>query len=370
MESAAGEMVESSVRQVGPLALQFVSPHAHVVARFDSLYAAFPVEDSALGTATHVTIRIAPAPDEEPVGWVCHIDGVRSGRGVDLAAIEELVTRRVNRLVLDREPDRLHLHGGAVTRDGVTLLIIGRSGSGKSTLVAALVARGWKYLSDEQLGILPGGVVVPYPRPITLRRDSWRLFEDLGLEARASSTTARVEVPVADLGEPHALDPLRVSLILRPDVTVEESGVGALTVAEAVEALVLDTLDLERAGDTGFEALIELALVASAWTITGTALDVTVGVIEDLVATAPLQQQTAAMTEAIPGSLTTGCAWQFDDASGVVYESGSGTLVRLDSDGIAAWSALAATATWPEGAEHSPFVEALADAGLIATIEV
>jgi hypothetical protein len=71
----------------------------------------------------------------------------------------------------------LLLHAGAVAIDDVVVAIPGRPGAGKTTLTAALVASGTPYLSDEIVPIDRGtGLVEPYPKPITLRSSSARLF--------------------------------------------------------------------------------------------------------------------------------------------------------------------------------------------------
>jgi hypothetical protein len=43
------------------------------------------------------------------------------------------------------------LHGAAVMRNGLGVLIIGSPGSGKSTLAIGLIRQGWDYLSDDAL---------------------------------------------------------------------------------------------------------------------------------------------------------------------------------------------------------------------------
>jgi hypothetical protein len=61
------------------------------------------------------------------------------------------------------------VHSGAVAIDGQALLLPGRSHAGKSTLVAALIANGAAYCSDEFAVIDPAGRVHPYSRPLALR---------------------------------------------------------------------------------------------------------------------------------------------------------------------------------------------------------
>lgn len=74
----------------------------------------------------------------------------------------------VNQLSVERCP-LLAFHAAVLTRHGGSLVVPGRSGSGKSTLAAALVRRGWDYVSDEALALdWTTGVLVAYPRPLAL----------------------------------------------------------------------------------------------------------------------------------------------------------------------------------------------------------
>ena len=73
---------------------------------------------------------------------------------IDLVAVLEL---DLYRQVLARAQGLL-LHAGAVVgRGGAALVFAGRSGAGKSTLVRALLGRGFSYLSEECVALVPGG---------------------------------------------------------------------------------------------------------------------------------------------------------------------------------------------------------------------
>ncbi|MEO6952338.1 MAG: hypothetical protein ABI321_11030 [Polyangia bacterium] len=69
-------------------------------------------------------------------------------------------------------PDRVFIHAGVVAIDGRALLLPGRTFSGKSTLVAALVAAGATYYSDEYAVLDAAGRVAAYPRRMSLRRNT------------------------------------------------------------------------------------------------------------------------------------------------------------------------------------------------------
>ena len=63
------------------------------------------------------------------------------------------VVHRLNRLALDLDPLRLHLHAAAVVRvDGTGVLIVGASGAGKSTLTTDLLLHGGADTHRRSLG--------------------------------------------------------------------------------------------------------------------------------------------------------------------------------------------------------------------------
>jgi HprK-related kinase A len=67
----------------------------------------------------------------------------------------------------------LIVHAAVVERNGRAVVMPAPQGSGKSTLCAALVARGFRLLSDELALIdIERNCVVPLPRPISLKNQS------------------------------------------------------------------------------------------------------------------------------------------------------------------------------------------------------
>jgi hypothetical protein len=71
-------------------------------------------------------------------------------------------------------PHHVFIHAGVVKYRGRALLIPGRSLAGKSTLVARLIAQGATYYSDEYAVLDEDGRVLPYARPMSLRRSTGR----------------------------------------------------------------------------------------------------------------------------------------------------------------------------------------------------
>jgi hypothetical protein len=137
----------------------------------DRLLAPFVVRGDVSIDAS-VAYAVATDPDRHGllVGRVGH-----PGRPVDRQHALSWLLADVNACALDGY-DGFAAHAGVVVRDGRAACFPGDSGAGKSTLVAACVAAGLDYASDEALCLdRSSGHVVPYPRPIALAADSVRL---------------------------------------------------------------------------------------------------------------------------------------------------------------------------------------------------
>ncbi len=65
------------------------------------------------------------------------------------------------------------IHAAVLAREGRAVILPAPPGSGKSTLCAALMAHGWRLLSDELALLDPHtGLLTPCPRPISLKNAS------------------------------------------------------------------------------------------------------------------------------------------------------------------------------------------------------
>lgn len=90
------------------------------------------------------------------------------------------------------------IHGAVIERSGVVIIMPAPSGSGKSTLCAALMARGWRLLSDELVLIDPDdGHVQALGRPVSLKNrsiDVMRAFAPDAFISRPIDDTAKGSV--------------------------------------------------------------------------------------------------------------------------------------------------------------------------------
>ena len=110
-----------------------------------------------------------------------------------LADILRCLRFSVIQVLIQVRPDLLWLHAGAVASGECAVLLPGAPGRGKSTLVSRLCARGWTYLSDEVVPLIPtSSRAVPFP--LTPAR---REFPGREMPADWLRAPNKVEVPLA-----------------------------------------------------------------------------------------------------------------------------------------------------------------------------
>ncbi len=163
---------------------------------------AFPPgwEDSPSVTVdSWFSIVRVPSDDGQRVIYELYEDQEKLDEGLRLTRLLDSMDSAIRVAVGRRAPDRLFVHAGAVAWKGRAIVIPGRSGAGKTTLVAALVAAGATYYSDEYAVLDDRGFVHPYSRPLSIRQGEHRRMKQ-------SAT--------ADLGGRTATGPLPVALVL------------------------------------------------------------------------------------------------------------------------------------------------------------
>jgi len=162
------------VLQIGPFSVGVKIQDIKVAQEFLALYEGYPFESrsalsdfrielkpSALSRAwiqNHVQVYIDQQAPFKPLPRNLGLPMVES-------AINWCIGRRVVRYLL--------IHAAVIEREGRAVVMPGVSGAGKSTLAAALIANGWRLLSDEVAIIDPrNGLLQPHPRPISLKNES------------------------------------------------------------------------------------------------------------------------------------------------------------------------------------------------------
>jgi hypothetical protein len=190
----------------------------------------------------------------------------------------------VNRRVVETSDQRLLLHAAAAARDDVAVVIPAVSGGGKSTLVAALVAAGFEYLSDEivAIGARPA-TIAGYHKAIALKEGSWRLV-DAGVPPPAIApfmamtryvTPAMLESAVPD-------HPVRPGLVVIPARDVSPGPAVEVHRAEALTALAEQSFNFEAFGPTRLEVLADLVRQSRCYRVPTVNLDDAVEAISNL----------------------------------------------------------------------------------------
>jgi HprK-related kinase A len=184
----------------------------------------------------------------------------------------------------------LLLHAAVLERAGRAVLLPGPSGVGKSTLCTALIARGWRLLTDEIAMVRPeDGQVVPHPRPISLKNEA------IGIAARALSDAylsgpfvnptkgavafMRPPAPAIERAGETADPAMVVFPRYRPDATVE---VEPIEKAQAFMRLVACSANYFTLLESGFETLANVVESCDHYAIVYRSLDDAVAVVESL----------------------------------------------------------------------------------------
>lgn len=157
----------------------------------------------------------------------------------------------------------LIFHAAVLERNGRALVLPAPSGSGKSTLCAALVFSGWRLLSDELTLVSPeDGLVVPHPRPVSLKNASIDVIRAFAPQVNfASRVEETVKGVVAHFPAPE--DAIRRSqekaepgwLVMPRYLAGAPARLRRMERAQAFVAMVENAFNYDVFGAEGFELL-------------------------------------------------------------------------------------------------------------------
>lgn len=111
-----------------------------------------------------------------------HLDwqGERLATRQVLESVIRYLLWHINRYAVKCSQQHLLIHAAAVDFSGQGILLPGSEEVGKTTLAAALVKRGFGYLTDETVALRAGDRrMLAYAKPFSLDRGSWIFFSDL-----------------------------------------------------------------------------------------------------------------------------------------------------------------------------------------------
>jgi hypothetical protein len=179
---------------------------------------------------------------------------------LDITGLLDFLEGDIQIFVAEFATPHLFVHAGVVAIDDRAILIPGRSFAGKSTLTTSLVKAGATYYSDEYAVLDENGLVLPYPRRVSLRSGPHGPTGRLDLAAHAP------KLPFAE-----AAIPVGLVALLKYE---EDGGWDAreLDHLEAIMAISEQTVAIQRRPADTFAILG--AVVRSATVIQGTRGDV------------------------------------------------------------------------------------------------
>lgn len=161
-------------------------------------------------------------------------DGELLWSGLTLENVTETLESQVQHYIAEFAEPWLFVHAGVVGWNGAAIVLPGASFTGKSTLVAALVAAGATYFSDEYAAINPSAQVLAFRRRLSLRDGPF-------------GPAAKIDLAQCGEGRVSMLNPLPIGLVAflryRAGTRMESK---TLDTGEGILALCQHTVAIRR----------------------------------------------------------------------------------------------------------------------------
>jgi HprK-related kinase A len=237
------------------------------IADFGFAYADFPICNQ--NEVCDFRVRLAPAPGWRPWRearaefWV---DGFSPFGAFPRRLTMPHAEWGLNGCIFYYAHQFLMFHSAVVEKAGRAAILAGPPGSGKSTLCVALLARGWRLLSDEFALLDPArGWLLPIPRPVALKGPSIELAEKLLPECRIGRIFAHTRKgklahlrPPTDAVERQE-EPARPGWLIFPTHSSDaQTKLVAIRKAAGFLRLEENCFNYKKLGRTGFDALSQL----------------------------------------------------------------------------------------------------------------
>jgi hypothetical protein len=195
-------------------------------------------------------------------------DCSRIARASTLRAAVNHMLAAINRAAIE-SCETFAVHAGVVARSGSGIAIPVDSMGGKSTLTAALVLRGFEYVSDEALCLESDGSVVPYAKPLGL--SPWSMaalgLEDLDVPfpRGAAEASGEVLVPHPLLGSHSAEGRITLDHLVLPEFGHDQATLDQLPASEGMATLLAMSFNHYRHGADAFHLSAAVANGATTW---------------------------------------------------------------------------------------------------------
>ena len=360
----------------GPFRFVVAAGAPEVIEMVDEMFRDLPSGDAADdGIAEFV---LTPTRRGSLDQWDLTGPNVSSSSGMTTPDALATLMTKVNLSALDAEPERLHVHAGAVVRDGRAIVMSAPRDTGKTTTVARLVMRGWEFISDETISIGPGDPEVQgWAKPLSIKALGRVRVPELASHMVPAPDDVQphdiVHVPLGRAGatlveraHPH------VVLLLRRQDLSPPSGPPASVPIHPVDAtvhLMTETLDAGRFGPGAVMELAQLAARCACHELLIGEQELTVDHIEELAAGAEVTPLPVDELEGGSGVPDNVVSVLIGDRV-VIHVQPEGQILALDPMATQIWLNLGG---WPasqvvdlDEPYVASFVQQLAGLGLVA----
>lgn len=233
-----------------------------------------------------------------------------------------------------------------------SFLFVGASGAGKTTIAAEFCRIGWRYLSDEVIGIrTDDSALVGFPKPLTVKSG---LHETLGLDL--ASLTVDVDNQRRWYIRPSLLGGSTASVAPRPtDLVVVDFDPArpgeeliALEPQQALFELLQNTFNVTKHGAGLSAALAQAVTHARLWRLAfgnpraaASLLIETAGRVEQPhYNTTQLHRPKSGGDQRGPSPVSTAAFVGFEGAGAVVHDPATSQAIMLDETASAIWAGL------------------------------
>ncbi len=179
---ACGAAVNERARfRIGPVQLELRSDMPDAAEDFTFLYRGWRHAEPG-AEAIHMEIKADGRTLWGARRYAIIGDGEQVFSGLRPEEVLPYLEWGINYRVIATRNEFLQLHAATLAYGGQGVMLVGESGCGKSTLTAALVSRGWGYLSDEFALIAPDTCrLYPFPKALCIKVGSFDLVRRFGL---------------------------------------------------------------------------------------------------------------------------------------------------------------------------------------------
>lgn len=268
--------------RTGPFTTCVKSSIDHLVDGIARMYADHPIAETSDYADFYVTMR-------ESAGWRkwfrrqvnFDFDGNQPFTPLPLDQAFPMFEWVLNWCISARAHNYLIIHAAVLEKHGRAAILPAPPGSGKSTLCAALVHSGWRLLSDElTLVRLDNGLLVPVPRPISLKNESIDVIRGFASGALLSEPVeGTLKGTVAHLKAPADSVARAAELALPAWVIFPKYEPGAAALLEPIEkarafmSVAENSFNYSVLGAGGFTALATLVERCVSYRFTYSVLD-------------------------------------------------------------------------------------------------